>query len=160
MILCRRYHFELQFKPMWLFQTSIVFLWMSKNSHLSDVFDRFWIIKRFYQGTIIVPWFYLALNSIENNFCKCLWTKLSTNLKYKLSSHKNLSDVPFEHKYFFIKEIHRILKFSNLERSTFEKGFLCRSARFFFILGYICFTKLFSISSKFEDLLRQVWYII
>ena len=103
MILCRRYHFELQFKPMWLFQTSIVFLWMSKNSHLSDVFDRFWIIKRFYQGTIIVPWFYLALNSIENNFCKCLWTKLSTNLKYKLSSHKNLSDVPIEHKYFFIK---------------------------------------------------------
>ena len=150
---------------------------MSKNSHLSDVFDRFWIIKRFYQGTIIVPWFYLALNSIENNFCKCLWTKLSTNLKYKLSSHKNLSDVPIEHKYFFIKavqvflgvrwkrtpfikEMHRILKFSNLESSTFEKGFLCRSARFFFILGYICFTKLSSISSKFEDLLRQVSYII
>ena len=35
---------------------------MSKNSHLSDVFDRFLIIKRFY----------LALNSIENDFYKRL----------------------------------------------------------------------------------------
>ena len=76
----------------------------------------------------------------------------------------NLSDVPIKHKYFFIKsvrtflgflskrtpfmkEMHRILKFTNLKSSTFEKGFLCTSDRFFFIGGYIYFTKLFSISN-------------
>ena len=31
-------------------------------------------------------------------------------------------------------------KISNLENSTFEKGFLCTSDRFFFIGGYIYFT--------------------
>ena len=67
-----------------------------------------------------------------------------------------LSVVPIEHKYFFIKavqvllgfwwkrtpfmkEMHRILKFTNMESSTFEKGFLCTSDRIFFI-GDIIFT--------------------
>ena len=89
----------------------------------------------------------------------------------------NLSDVPIEHKYFltkavqfflgfqwktapFMKEIYWILKFTYLESGTFKKGFLLTSDRFYFIGGYIYFTKLFSISNKFEDLLRQAWYII
>ena len=59
-----------------------------------------------------------------------------------------------------MKEMHRILKFTNLESSTFKKGFLCTPDRFFFIRGYIHFTKFFLISNKFEDLLRQVWYNI
>ena len=53
-----------------------------------------------------------------------------------------------------MKETHRILKFTNLESSTFKKDFL--SDRIFFIRGYIYLTELFSISNKFEDLLRQV----
>ena len=61
-----------------------------------------------------------------------------------------LSDVPIEHKCFFVKvvqvfvsfwgkgspfmkEIHRILEFTKLENSNFEKGFLCTSDTFFFI---------------------------
>ena len=32
-----------------------------------------------------------------------------------------------------MKEIHRILEFTNLENSNFEKGFLCTSDTFFFI---------------------------
>ena len=54
-----------------------------------------------------------------------------------------------------MKEMHQILKFTNLESSTFEKGFLCASDRFFFIGGCIYFTKLFSVSKKIEDLLMQ-----
>ena len=59
-----------------------------------------------------------------------------------------------------MKEMHQVLKFTNLESSTFEKVFLCTSDRFF-LLGVI-FTLLnfFSISNKFEDLLRQAWYTI
>ena len=56
-----------------------------------------------------------------------------------------------------MKEMDWILKFTNLKSSAFEKAFLCSSDRFFFIGGYIYFTKLFSISNKFEDLLRQAW---
>ena len=59
-----------------------------------------------------------------------------------------------------MKEMHQVLKFTNLESSTFEKGFLCTSDRFFFIGGYIYFTKFFSISNKFEDLLRQARCIV
>ena len=58
----------------------------------------------------------------------------------------------------FMKEMDRILQFTNPESSTFKKGFLCTPDRFFFIRGY--FSKLFSISHKSEDLLRQAWYII
>ena len=54
-----------------------------------------------------------------------------------------------------MEEMHRILKFTNLESSTFEKGFLCTSDRFFFIVDYIYITRLFSISKKFEDLIRH-----
>ena len=54
-----------------------------------------------------------------------------------------------------MKEMHRILKFTNMESSTFEKGFLCTSDRIFFIGDYIYLTKLFSISKEFECLLRQ-----
>ena len=32
-----------------------------------------------------------------------------------------------------MKKIHRILEFTNLENSNFEKGFLCTSDTFFFI---------------------------
>ena len=77
------------------------------------------------------------------------------------------SDVPIEHKYFFIKavlvfsgfpwkktpfmkEMYRILKFINLESSTFEKGFLCTSNRFFFIRG------LYSLYYTFFDF-KQIW---
>ena len=52
-----------------------------------------------------------------------------------------------------MKEMDRILQFTNPESSTFKKGFLCTPDRFFFIQGY--FSKLFSISHKSEDLLRQ-----
>ena len=54
-----------------------------------------------------------------------------------------------------MKEMHLILKFTNLEGSTFEKGFLWTSNSLFYIGGYTYFTKLFLISNKFEDLLRQ-----
>ena len=47
-------------------------------------------------------------------------------------------------------------KLNNLDSITFKKGFICASNRFFFIGGYIDFTNIFSISSKFEDLLKQV----
>ena len=57
-----------------------------------------------------------------------------------------------------MKEMDRILQFTNPESSTFKKGFLFTPDRFFFIRGY--FSKLFSISRKSEDLLRQAWYII
>ena len=64
----------------------------------------------------------------------------------------------------FRKEMPRILKFTNLESGIFEffefYNFLCTSDRFLFIGGYICFTKLFSVSKKFEDSLRQARYII
>ena len=50
--------------------------------------------------------------------------------------------------------------YCDLESGTFEKGFLCTSDRFFLIGGYIYFNKRFSISKKFEELLRQAWYII
>ena len=53
-----------------------------------------------------------------------------------------------------MRKMHRILKFTNLESGTFEKGFLYTD-RFFFIEGYIYFIKLFAISDKFEELLRQ-----
>ena len=49
-----------------------------------------------------------------------------------------------------MKEMHQVLKFTNLESSTFEKVFLCTSGRFFFIGGYIYFTKLF-----FD--FKQIW---
>ena len=49
-----------------------------------------------------------------------------------------------------MKKMLRILKFTNLESGTFEKGFLYTCDRFFFIEGYIYFTKLFAISDKFE----------
>ena len=52
------------------------------------------------------------------------------------------------------------LKYTKLESNTFEKGFLCTSDSIFFIGGYIYFTKLFSISNKFEHLLRKASYII
>ena len=54
-----------------------------------------------------------------------------------------------------MKEMHRILKFTNLENNTFKKGFLCTSDRSFLIAGYIYYTKLFTTSNNFEDLLRQ-----
>ena len=54
-----------------------------------------------------------------------------------------------------MEEMHRILKFTNLENSTFEKGFLCTSNRFFFIVDYIYITRLVSISKKLEDFLRH-----
>ena len=54
-----------------------------------------------------------------------------------------------------MEEMHWILKFTNLESISFEKAFLYTSDRFSFIGGYIYFTKLFSISNKFEDLLRE-----
>ena len=47
-----------------------------------------------------------------------------------------------------MKEMHRILKFINLESSTFEKCVLCTSDRILFIGGYTYFTKLLSISTK------------
>ena len=54
-----------------------------------------------------------------------------------------------------MKEMHRILKFTNLENNTFKKGFLYTSDRSFLIAGYIYNTKLFTTSNNFEDLLRQ-----
>ena len=42
-----------------------------------------------------------------------------------------------------MKEMHRILKFTNIESGTFEKVFLRTSDRFFFIGSYIYFTKFF-----------------
>ena len=42
-----------------------------------------------------------------------------------------------------MKETHRILKFANLESSTFKKDLLCMSDRIFFIRVYIYFTELF-----------------
>ena len=55
-----------------------------------------------------------------------------------------------------MKEMHRILKFSNLESSTPEKVVLfCVRRTDFFIGCYIYFTKLIPISSKYEDLFRQ-----
>ena len=59
-----------------------------------------------------------------------------------------------------MKEMHQILKFINLESSTFKKVFLCTSDRFLFIGGYIYFTKLFPMPNKFKDLLRLAWCII
>ena len=54
-----------------------------------------------------------------------------------------------------MRKMHRILKFTNLESGTLEKGFLYTCDRFFFIEGYIYFIKLFAISDKSEELLRQ-----
>ena len=59
-----------------------------------------------------------------------------------------------------MRKMHQILKFNNLENGTLEKGFLYTCDRFFFIEGYIYFIKLFAISDKSEELLRQAWYII
>ena len=76
-----------------------------------------------------------------------------------------LSDIPIEHKYFLIKavqvflgfrwkrtpfmnETHRGSKITNLQ-STYK---------FFFIEDYIYFTRLFSISNKFEDLQPNLIY--
>ena len=59
-----------------------------------------------------------------------------------------------------MRKMHRILKFINLESGTLEKGFLYTCDRSFFVEGYIYFIKLFAISDKSEELLRQAWYII
>ena len=50
-----------------------------------------------------------------------------------------------------MKEMPPILKFTNLESSTLEKGFLCTFDRFFVIGGSYLFYSTFSISNRFED---------
>ena len=52
-----------------------------------------------------------------------------------------------------MKEMRGISKFTNLENNTFKKGFLCMSDGSFLIAGCIYYTKLFTTSNNFEDLL-------
>ena len=82
----------------------------------------------------------------------------------------NLPDVPIEHIYFFIKAVQVFLgsmkkdslhgrnaldfKIYPPRKYFFRKSFFVYVRQVFFIGGNIYFTKLFSISNKFEDLLR------
>ena len=52
-----------------------------------------------------------------------------------------------------MKEMRRILKFTSLESSTFEKDFCVRLTNFSLFRGQIYFPKLFLFSNKFENLL-------
>ena len=112
--------------------------------------------------------------------------ELSTNLKYEFSSqweksvgctcYMYLSNIFFFIKSVqvflsfrrkripFVKEMHRIFKSFNLESSTFEKGFWVRLTDFSLMGVIFALRNLFRFETtlkinKFEDLLRQPWYI-
>ena len=59
-----------------------------------------------------------------------------------------------------MKEMHRILKFTNLESSKVVKVFCIRPTDFFLLEIIFTLLNFFLISNKFEDLLRQARYII
>ena len=124
-ILYRRYHFKLQFKPMWLLKTSTVFRGCLKVFICWTYSINFEPIKYLLSTEFYRQWFLQAvlfLNFLNFKIARIVWAsvyeQLSTNLKYKLSSQWGESvELPC------MKEIYRISKFTKRESSTFAKGF-------------------------------------
>ena len=147
---------------MWLLRTSTVFRGCLKVLICSTYSINFESLKDLLSTEFYRQWFLQAvffLKFLNFKIARTVWAsvyeQLSTNLKYKLSSQwGEFPALPC------MKEIYRISKFTNLESSTFfRKRFFCVHATDFLLFGnYIYFTKLFSISNKFEDLLRQARY--